>query len=54
MAEEASPGQNLADVIDEVTARRSEVIEKVDGLERQAWAARKPLPHLFAVVPVQP
>jgi endoglucanase len=34
--------------------RRSEVIEKVDGLERQAWAARKPVPHLFAVVPLQP
>jgi len=34
--------------------RRGEVIEKVADLERQAWAARKPVPHLFAVVPVQP
>ena len=38
----------------EAWGRRSEVIEKVDGLERQAWAARKPVPHLFAVVPLQP
>lgn len=33
---------------------RGEVIEKVAGLERQAWSARKPVPHLFALVPVQP
>ncbi len=34
--------------------RRGEVIEKVADLDRQARAARKPVPHLFAVVPVQP
>ena len=34
--------------------QRGEVIEKVADLERQAWAARKPVPHLFALVPVQP
>jgi len=34
--------------------RRGEVIEKVADLDRQARAACKPVPHLFAVVPVQP
>jgi len=34
--------------------RRGEVIEKVADLDRQARAACKPVPHLFAVIPVQP